>query len=117
MAKRVSVAWLLDQVDKLVECEEKVGLTESMEKLALQLGLSWRDERAESERLRGIVKNLRHACNESLRFYDMIALSPLEAACKYGPDWTPPDDNDALELRQLLAEAAEAAKPEGEAKP
>ncbi len=48
---------------------------------------------------------LLEACNEARHLYDELALGSLEAAAKYGPDYTPPTDEEWLEMRQQLEAA------------
>ena len=51
------------------------------------------------------------ACQQAADFYDALALGPLDAAAKYGPDWEPPTDEQLLELRSTLNSAiAKATK-------
>ena len=43
-------------------------------------------------------------------FYDQMALSPLEAAAKYGDEYTPPSDADWLQARGELQAAIDKAE-------
>ena len=53
-------------------------------------------------------KQLRNACQQAADLYDALALGPLDAAAKYGPDWEPPTDEQMLEVRSVLAAALKA---------
>ena len=57
-------------------------------------------------------KQLRNACQQAADLYDALALGPLDAAAKYGPDWEPPTDEQMLEVRSVLAAALAKEKPD-----
>lgn len=50
-------------------------------------------------------KLLLRACKAAALLYDHLAMSPLESAVKYGPDYNPPTDEDLLNTRNFLNEA------------
>ena len=56
------------------------------------------------------VPHLRAAAKMAADLYDQLALGPLEAAAKYGPDYEPPTDEDCLAVRNALHMATEWAK-------
>ena len=45
------------------------------------------------------------ACKKAAWLYDQLAMGPLDAAVKYGPDYMPPTDEQCLEIRQALHDA------------
>jgi len=49
------------------------------------------------------------ALKEAAWLYDQLALSPLEAAVKYGDTYEPPSDEDCLRIRGQIHEALLAA--------
>ncbi len=51
------------------------------------------------------------ACEAARELYDLLALSPLAAAAKYGPDYEPPGREGCLAVRDRLEAAL--AEPEG----
>jgi hypothetical protein len=51
------------------------------------------------------IGELVKACERARYLYDHLALSPLESAAKYGPDYEPPSIEDMLETRNLLDRA------------
>lgn len=55
------------------------------------------------------------ALKEAMRLYDLLALGPLAAAAKYGPDFEPPTDAEYLEMRQMIKAAIPVAELEGQA--
>lgn len=57
------------------------------------------------ERLLKEHKLLVEAVKGAIWLYDEMAMSPLEAAAKHGPDYTPPSDEDCLEVRKALQDA------------
>jgi hypothetical protein len=73
--------------------------------------LGTREEEQANARLMAAAPKLLEACRWARYLYDQLALGPLEAAAKYGPDYTPPSDEDWLKMRGMLEAAiAEAEK-------
>jgi hypothetical protein len=64
-------------------------------------------------RLIAAAPDLLEACKSAALLYDHLAMSTLEAAVKYGPDYKPPTDEDMLETRNCLNEAISKAEVEG----
>lgn len=58
-----------------------------------------------TERLQNQQKILVDAIKGAIWLYDEMAMSPFEAAAKHGPDYTPPSDEDCLEVRKALQDA------------
>ena len=48
------------------------------------------------------LKQSRDSILEAIWLYDELSMSPLEAAVKHGPDYTPPLDTDILAVREKL---------------
>ena len=51
------------------------------------------------------------AASLAAEMYDLLALGPIAAAAKYGPDYTSPTDEDWLEMRKELDTAIRALAP------
>ena len=56
-------------------------------------------------RLIAAAPDLLKACRHAASLYDHLAMGPLQAAVKYGPDYEPPSDEDCLRTRSLLGDA------------
>ena len=67
--------------------------------------------------LSAVAQTLLNAVEHAAEMYDELALGPLGAAAKYGPDYTPPSDDDWLALRQELQDAATLARTTPTSKP
>ncbi len=52
----------------------------------------------------------KEALEEAKRLYDLLALSPLAMAAKYGPDFEPPTDEEYLEMRAMIKAAIPVAE-------
>lgn len=61
----------------------------------------------------GRIEKLEKACEWARDLYDQLALGPLQAAAKYGPDYTPPTDKEWLEMRGMLEAALGEEKKDG----
>lgn len=84
---------------------------EQLERHANELELSNSRQGAEILRLQERNKRLVATCKRAAELYDHLAMSPLEAAAKYGPDYEPPSDAEWLEMRQMLADAVACENP------
>jgi hypothetical protein len=56
-------------------------------------------------------EELLEACKRAKWLYDQLALSPLDAAVKYGDEYKPPGEDELLDIREQIGAAI--AKAEG----
>ncbi len=64
----------------------------------------------DNARLIAAAPDLLVACKSAVILYDLLALSPLESAVKYGPDYIPPGDEEILAIRGELENAIAKAE-------
>jgi hypothetical protein len=71
------------------------------------------EEEREIADLIASAPDLLAACKKAAWLYDEMALGPLGAAAKYGPDYEPPTDQECLNIRQIINDAIAKAEGKG----
>lgn len=86
------------------QCQEiRKILDNSAEVERLRAELASKD--AEIAAMKRVMRQVRESIIRAIWLYDELAMSPLEAVAKHGPDYTPPLESDVLAVREDLEDS------------